>query len=120
MNNGRMYNNIRFIIPMNILIHYYYYQSSYVQGDCLFTSNERSRLMLVRLWNFSIKFSFSEKAIHVKTMRKIAQIFEAFSEKLNFKCNTNKDKDYLRAYCPNIYCAWHPHSAVYSACCTYT
>ena len=31
-----------------------------------------------------LKFSFSEKEVNVKTIRKMAQIFVAFLEKLNF------------------------------------
>ena len=35
--------------------------------------------------NLTIKFSFSEKATKIKTIKRMAYIFGAFSEKLNFE-----------------------------------
>ena len=57
---------------------------------CHFWSQEQG--WHLKFENEDIKFSFSEKAtkmcviylVNVKTMRTIAQIFVAFSEKLNF------------------------------------
>ena len=59
----------------------------------------KAHIFLVRILHFIVKFSFYEKAtnffaiflmvltfnfVNVKTMKKIAQIFYGFSEKLNF------------------------------------
>ena len=62
----------------------------FAPGVCLEEKDIRYTISII----FLLKFSFSEKAnlpygfdvykVNVKTMRQIAQIFVAFSEKLNF------------------------------------